>query len=102
MQRTLIALIAALALVAAPVFADEDQSSDGADALSLMTDTPAEGFDLAVSLARRAVVTTQPDKKVLFDQRPEYSKDAESLIAVSQTVALYFQTVAAANNYWRE
>lgn len=101
MKRTLIALIAVLALVAAPAFADEDKPADGADALSLITDTPAEGFDLAVSLARRAVVTTQPDKEVLFDQRPEYSKDADSLIAVSQTVALYFQTVAAANDYWR-
>jgi len=102
MKRSLIALIATLALVIAPVFADEHKSSDGASELSLITETPAEGFDLAVRLARRAVVATQPDKEVLSDKRPEYSKDAEELIAASHVVAVHFQTVAAANNYWRE
>ncbi len=33
--------------------------------------------------------------------RPNYSTTPDSLIAASQVVALEFQTIAAANNYWR-
>ena len=33
--------------------------------------------------------------------RPSYSENADNLIASSQVIALNFQTVAAANNYWR-
>ena len=93
-------------LLAVGMLAAEEPESTGADAaedgLSLMTDTPSEGFDLAVALARRAVVATQPNKDVLFDQRPEYSEDAEDLIAASHVVAVHFQTIAAANDYWRD
>lgn len=82
--------------------AGDAAADEGEDPLSLITGTPAEGFDLAVQLARRAVVATQPDKDVLFDQRPEYSKDAEDLIAASHVVAVHFQTIAAANDYWKD
>lgn len=68
---------------------------------SLITDTPQEGFELAVTLSRRGVKTTQPDVEVLKRLRPVYAEDADSLTAASQVVALNFQTVAAANNYWR-
>jgi len=70
--------------------------------LSLITKTPEEGFQLAIKLARKGVKTTQPDKEVLFMLREVYSRDADSLIACSQVIAIYFQTVAAANNYWRK
>lgn len=70
--------------------------------LSLITKTPEEGFQLAIKLARKAVKATQPNKEVLVKLREVYSKDANSLIAVSQVVAIHFQTVAAANNYWRD
>nr|WP_235606762.1 hexameric tyrosine-coordinated heme protein [Syntrophotalea acetylenivorans] len=69
--------------------------------LSLITETPQQGFDLAVKLARIGVKTTQPDKEVLFKLREIYANDADSLIACSQVIAIHFQTVAAANNYWR-
>jgi hexokinase len=69
--------------------------------LSLITETPEEGFQLAVKLARKGVKTTQPDKEILFMLREVYSRDANSLIACSQVIAIHFQTVAAANNYWR-
>jgi len=69
--------------------------------LSLITATPEEGFALAVKLARMGVKTTQPDKEVLFMLRDVYSKDPDALIACSQVIATHFQTVAAANNYWR-
>jgi hypothetical protein len=70
--------------------------------LSLIADTPEEGFQIAVQLARKGVTTTQPDKDVLFMLRDVYSKDPDALIASSQVIAIHYQTVAAANNYWRE
>lgn len=68
---------------------------------TLITDTPQAGFELAITLSRRGVKYTQPDVAVLKRLRPEYAEDAEALTAASQVVAINFQTVAAANNYWR-
>lgn len=68
---------------------------------SLITDTPEDGFALAVKISRMGVKTTQPDVEVLHKLRPIYANDADSLTAASQVVAINFQTVAAANNYWR-
>lgn len=68
---------------------------------SLITATPQEGFELAITLSRRGVKYTQPNPEILHKLRPEYSENADSLIAGSQVVALNFQTVAAANGYWR-
>lgn len=70
--------------------------------LSLMTANADEGFALAVKLARRGVSTTQSDRAVLMEGRAEYSVDPDALMAASQVVAIHFQTIAAANNYWRE
>ncbi len=68
---------------------------------SLITKTPQEGFELAITLSRRGVKYTQPDTDVLKKLRPDYANSADSLTAASQVVAINFQTVAAANNYWR-
>lgn len=68
---------------------------------SLITETPQEGYDLAVKLARVAIKMTQPDAHVRENLRAIYANDADGLIAVSAVVATHFQTVAAANNYWR-
>jgi hypothetical protein len=68
---------------------------------SLIVATPEEGFQLAIALARKGVTETQPDKEVLKKLRPAYAHDPDSLIAASQVVAVHFQTIAAANNYWR-
>lgn len=68
----------------------------------LITKTPEEGFDLAVTLSQKGIEITQPDEKVRKKLRPKYSKNANSLIAASQVIAVNFQTVAAANNYWRD
>lgn len=68
---------------------------------SLITETPQEGYDLAVKLSRVAVKMTQADPKVREALREDYANDADALIAVSAVVATNFQTVAAANNYWR-
>lgn len=68
---------------------------------SLITATPQDGFELAITLSRRGVKYTQPDVNVLKELRPEYANDADGLIAASQVVAINFQTIAAANDYWR-
>ncbi len=68
---------------------------------TLQTDTPQEGFELAITLSRRGVKYTQPDVEVLKKLRPDYAESADSLTAASQVIAIHFQTIAAANNYWR-
>lgn len=68
---------------------------------TLITDTPQEGFELAITLSRRGVKYTQPDTEVLHKLRPEYANDAQALTAASQVIAINFQTVSAANKYWR-
>ena len=69
---------------------------------SLTTDTPEEGFALAIRLSRTAVKLTQPSADVRAELRGVYERSAEALIAASQVVAINFQTVAAANAYWRD
>ena len=68
---------------------------------TLMTDTPQAGYELAIKLSRMAVKLTQPDEEVRKRLRPDYAENADSLTLVSGVVAQNFQTVAAANNYWR-
>ncbi len=68
---------------------------------SLQTATPQEGYELAIKLSRMAIKYTQPSAEVRDKLRPEYGEDADALIAVSQVVATNFQTVAAANGYWK-
>lgn len=70
--------------------------------LTLITATPEEGFALAVKLSQKGVSSVQKDADVRKKLRPDYANDADDLIAVSQVVAINFQTVAAANNYWRK
>ena len=69
---------------------------------TLITDTPQEGYDLAVKLARVAVKMTQSDPSIRENLRSVYETDANALIAASSVVATHFQTVAAANTYWRD
>ncbi len=68
---------------------------------SLIADTPEQGYEIAIKLSRMAVKKTQPDNAAREKMRPIYASDSEALINVSQVVATNFQTVAAANNYWK-
>ncbi|MEX0350135.1 MAG: hexameric tyrosine-coordinated heme protein [Paracoccaceae bacterium] len=68
---------------------------------SLQTNSPEEGFDLAIKLSRMAVKKTQPDDDARARMRPDYANNADSLTMASHVVAANFQTVAQANNYWR-
>lgn len=69
---------------------------------SLKTANPQEGFELAAKLARLGVKLTQPSEEIRDKLRTAYDHDSAQLIASSQVIALHFQTVAAANNYWRD
>ncbi len=68
---------------------------------SLITATAEEGRALALTLARHTIHNLQPDLDVLKGGRFDYSTSPNSLIAAGQVVAIEFQTIAAANNYWR-
>ena len=69
---------------------------------TLMTATPEEGRALAITMARHTIHKIQPDLDVLKGGRPNYAANPDSLIAASQVVAIEFQTIAAANEYWRK
>ena len=68
---------------------------------SLLTATPQEGFELAIKLSRMGVKYTQPDIETLKKLRTEYAESAAQLTSASQVIALNFQTISAANNYWK-
>jgi len=69
---------------------------------TLITDTPEEGRELAMTMARHTIHNIQPDLDVLMCGRMQYSVNPDSLTFTSQVVAIEFQTIAAANNYWRD
>jgi hypothetical protein len=69
---------------------------------TLVTATPQEGFELAIKLSRMGVKYTQPSDEVRAKLREVYANNADSLTAASQVVAINYQTVAAANHYWRD
>ena len=68
---------------------------------TLITETPEEGRQLAMLIARHTIHQIQPNPDALKAGRPEYAVDPDSLTAAAQVVAIEFQTIAAANNYWR-
>jgi hypothetical protein len=99
---SILVLIAGL-VMAGTAFDQSHELEDGKGVteLSLITPNPDEGFQLAITLARKGVTETQSDREVLFALREVYSNDPDALIATSQVIAIHFQTIAAANNYWR-
>lgn len=68
---------------------------------SLKTNTPQEGFELAILLAQKGIEYTQPSEAIRKKIRPKYSKNPNNLIAASEVIAIHYQTVAAANDYWK-
>ncbi len=68
---------------------------------TLITDTPAQGRELAIMIARKTIATIQTDPEIRTKLRPDYDNDSAKLMQAGQIVAIEFQTIAAANNYWR-
>ena len=69
---------------------------------SLLTATPMEGRELAIKLARKSIGAIQPDAEIRKKLRSAYAEDTVQLIASAQVIATEFQTIAAANNYWKK
>lgn len=69
---------------------------------SLITSTPEEGRELAITLARKTIGAIQADADVRKGLRPKYANDPDSLTAAAHVVAIEFATIAAANDYWRQ
>jgi len=67
---------------------------------SLKTAPLEEWLQLAIKLSRTAVKLTQPDDDVRGRMRDEYANKADSFTMASQVVALSFQPVSQANDYW--
>jgi len=68
---------------------------------TLNTSTPQEGFELAVKLSRLAMMVSrfsEDDSRGTCSMQPD---DASQLIGAAHVIALNFQTIAAANDWWR-
>ncbi|MCW2133195.1 hexameric tyrosine-coordinated heme protein [Arthrobacter sp. VKM Ac-2550] len=68
---------------------------------TLITETPEQGRELAIMLARKTVAAIQTDAETRQQLRPGYATNADSLTMATHVVAIEFATVAAANDYWR-
>jgi Hexameric tyrosine-coordinated heme protein (HTHP) len=68
---------------------------------TLNTNTPQEGFELAVKLSRLAVMVAQSYDDDNQRTRPMQHDGASQLIGAAHVIALNFQTIAAANSWWR-
>ncbi|WP_330218202.1 hexameric tyrosine-coordinated heme protein [Sphingomonas sp. MM-1] len=62
---------------------------------------PRPGSNARPSCPRVGAKVTQPSNEVRQQLRPANDHDTAQLIAGSQVIAINFQTVAAANHYWR-
>ncbi|MCC5929127.1 MAG: hexameric tyrosine-coordinated heme protein [Cyclobacteriaceae bacterium] len=69
---------------------------------SLITSTPQDGRELAIKMARKSIAAIQTDADIRKKLRADYANDTAQLIASANVIAIEFQTVAAANNYWKK
>lgn len=67
----------------------------------LETETPGDGFELAIELSRGAVKATRPGGAAGEQPRQSGEVGAASLTEAAQVVAINFLTVAMANGFWR-
>ena len=69
---------------------------------SLKTDTPQEGYELAIEMAKKGVTYMQPSLDTRKAAWSVYTERGESLMFGSFVIATHFQTIAEANHYWLE
>jgi hypothetical protein len=69
---------------------------------TLNTSTPQEGFELAVKLSRLALMVAQSYGKDNQRASPIQQDCDSQLIGAAHVIALNFQTIAAANDWWRQ
>ena len=70
--------------------------------MSLKTQTPRHGVDLAARISWEIVKMVQPSKEIRERLLAIYEDDAESILMACQVIAVNFQTIAAANGYWNQ
>ncbi|MCO5233356.1 MAG: hexameric tyrosine-coordinated heme protein [Chitinophagales bacterium] len=68
---------------------------------SLITKTPQEGRELAIKMARKSIAAIQTNPEIRKSLRNDYASDTAQLIASANVIAIEFQTIALANNYWK-
>jgi hypothetical protein len=68
---------------------------------TLNTSTPQEGFELAVKLSRLAMMVSRSSDDDGQGTRQIQGDDVLQLIQAAHVIALNFQTIAAANDWWR-
>ena len=68
---------------------------------TLITNSPQEGRELAIKMARKSIAAIQTDAETRKKLRSDYANDTAQLIASANVIAIEFQTIAAANNYWK-
>ena len=69
---------------------------------SLITATPQEGRELAIKMSRKTIAAIQTDPEERKKLRAHHASDTAQLIASANVVAIEFQTIAQANNYWKK
>jgi len=93
-------LIASLSL-SGFAMADEHAKKSADYMPTLITATPLEGRQLAITIVRKTVGTIQRDGKIKHAVRDVYEKDPMMLMRAVELVNLEFAIIAKANNYWR-
>lgn len=102
MKTLLTASLAAVLAFGLPAFSYADQAKSSDYMPSLITKTPLEGRQLAITIVRKTIGTIQQDGKIKHEVRKKYQDDAELLMQAAELVAIEFKTIAKANNYWRD
>ncbi len=81
--------------------ADEHAKKSADYMPTLITATPLEGRQLAITIVRKTVGTIQRDGKIKHAVRDIYEKDPMMLMRAVELVNMEFAIIAEANNYWR-
>jgi hypothetical protein len=68
---------------------------------TLKTETPQEGIELALKLSDLGYMLCQSSDESLQASRTNEKYTRSQLIAAAHVIAVNFQTIAAANDWWR-
>ena len=69
---------------------------------ALIVDTPQQGRELAIKMVRKSIAAIQTDAETRKKLRSAYATDTAQLITSAHAIATEFQTIAAANYYWKK
>jgi hypothetical protein len=69
---------------------------------TLHTDTPQDGFELAVKISHLGMMVSQTSADDGCGAHPIERNSSTQFIQIAHVIALNFQTIAAANDWWRQ